>query len=135
LRFRETASFASSNFPSRRRNTFVRAKYGEPSRGQSKNTAGSFGSEPISRARSLVSVGNAVSTIRSVLSLRCYDAFYEMDNALFAIAARPVTTIPDVIASLEAIDALLPDTDGLKWFNWLYLTVTKAVDLNIAAAN
>ena len=57
-----------------------------------------------------------------------------MGNPLLAIATKPVATIPDVIASLEAIDALLPDTDGLKWFNWLYLTVTKAVDLNIAAS-
>jgi hypothetical protein len=56
-----------------------------------------------------------------------------MDSPLLAIATKPVTTIPDVIASLEAIDALLPVTDGLKWFNWLYLIVTKAVDLNIGA--
>jgi hypothetical protein len=56
-----------------------------------------------------------------------------MDNPLLAIATKPVDTIPGVIAALEAIDGLLPDTDGLKWFNWLYLTVTKAVDLNIGA--
>jgi hypothetical protein len=56
-----------------------------------------------------------------------------MDNPLLAIAAKPVNTIPDVIAALEAIDSLLPVTDGLKWFNWLYLTVTKAVDTNIGA--
>jgi len=55
-----------------------------------------------------------------------------MQNPLLAIATKPVTTIADVIAALEAIDALLPDTDGLKWFNWLYLTVTKAVDSNIS---
>ncbi len=57
-----------------------------------------------------------------------------MDNALLTIATKPVGAIPDVIAALEAIDGLLPDTDGLKWFNWLYLTVTKAVDLNISAS-
>jgi Family of unknown function (DUF5995) len=58
-----------------------------------------------------------------------------MDNSLLAIAASQPATIADVIAALETIDGLLPDTDGLKWFNWLYLTVTKAVDLNISAGN
>jgi len=36
-------------------------------------------------------------------------------------------TIDDVIEVMTAIDAVLPGTDGLKWFNWLYLEVTKAV--------
>jgi hypothetical protein len=53
------------------------------------------------------------------------------DEELLAIAAKPVKTIPDVVASLTALDLALPDADGLKWFNWLYLTVTKAVDLSI----
>ena len=56
-----------------------------------------------------------------------------MDNPLLTSATSQPTTVAEVIAALEAIDGLLPDTDGLKWFNWLYLTVTKAVDLNIAA--
>lgn len=38
--------------------------------------------------------------------------------------------ISDVIARMEAIDALLPASDGLKWFNRLYLMVTQQVDLN-----
>jgi hypothetical protein len=54
-----------------------------------------------------------------------------MDNPLLAIATAPVNAIPDVIASLEAIDGVLADSDGLKWFNWLYLAVTRAVDSNI----
>jgi hypothetical protein len=53
------------------------------------------------------------------------------DEELLAIAAKPARTIPDVIASLTALDLALPDSDGLKWFNWLYLTVTKAVDLSV----
>lgn len=36
-------------------------------------------------------------------------------------------TIEDVIAIMEALDAALPGSDGLKWFNWLYLLVTKEV--------
>ena len=62
--------------------------------------------------------------MRGVLSVRCYDALL-MDNPLLTIAATQPTTISEVIAALEAIDGLLPDTDGLKWFNWLYLTVTR----------
>jgi hypothetical protein len=58
-----------------------------------------------------------------------------MDNPLLAIATKPVNSIADVIAAFEAIDGALPDNDGLKWFNWLYLAVTRAVDLNIGAMN
>lgn len=42
-------------------------------------------------------------------------------------SASPVQTIQDAIALMEAIDATLPDTDGLKWFNRLYLRVTVSV--------
>jgi Family of unknown function (DUF5995) len=38
-------------------------------------------------------------------------------------------TIAEVIARMQAIDALLPVGDGLKWFNQLYLAVTEQVDL------
>jgi hypothetical protein len=44
-------------------------------------------------------------------------------------APAPVT-IADVIARMQAIDALLPANDGLKWFNRLYLMVTQEVDLH-----
>jgi hypothetical protein len=56
-----------------------------------------------------------------------------MDNQLLQIAANPVNSIADVIAAFESIDGVLAATDGLKWFNWLYLTVTRAVDSNIAS--
>ncbi|MGA8528307.1 MAG: DUF5995 family protein [Acidobacteriaceae bacterium] len=50
---------------------------------------------------------------------------------LYALAAGPEpATIADVIARMEAIDGILPVTDGLKWFNQLYLTVTQQVDLH-----
>lgn len=38
-----------------------------------------------------------------------------------------VRTIDDVVATMRAIDARLPDDDGVKWFNFLYLEVTKAL--------
>jgi hypothetical protein len=36
-------------------------------------------------------------------------------------------TINDVIRQMQSIDAALPETDGVAWFNKLYLEVTKAV--------
>ncbi len=49
---------------------------------------------------------------------------------LYAVLTGPApTTIADVVARMEAIDALLPNNDGLKWFNRLYLMVTQQVDL------
>ena len=40
------------------------------------------------------------------------------------------STIADVIARMQAVDAILPVNDGLKWFNRLYLMVTQQVDLH-----
>ena len=41
---------------------------------------------------------------------------------------RKFDTIGDVIAVMQGIDKLLPDNDGLKWFNLLYLNVTQQID-------
>ncbi|HTY84601.1 MAG TPA: DUF5995 family protein [Silvibacterium sp.] len=46
------------------------------------------------------------------------------------VSGAAPATIADVIARMQAIDALLPPSDGLKWFNRLYLMVTRQVDLN-----
>ena len=43
----------------------------------------------------------------------------------------PITeakTVADVIAAMTSLQDQLSDDDGLKWFNFLYLEVTKAVD-------
>ena len=39
----------------------------------------------------------------------------------------PVNTIADVVAVMTAIDQTLPDQDGVKWFNRLYLRTTERV--------
>jgi hypothetical protein len=52
---------------------------------------------------------------------------YPYDPALLAAAQAAPQSIADVIATMQSMDDLLPDGDGLKWFNWLYLQVTKAV--------
>ncbi|HKF50517.1 MAG TPA: DUF5995 family protein [Terracidiphilus sp.] len=52
------------------------------------------------------------------------------DQALAQIVSAAPATIADVIAEMQAIDALLPNNDGLKWFNRMYMMVTQQVDLN-----
>jgi hypothetical protein len=53
------------------------------------------------------------------------------DQPLCNLVTGPApATIADVIARMQAIDALLPVGDGLKWFNQLYLAVTQQVDLH-----
>ncbi len=53
------------------------------------------------------------------------------DQALNAVVTSPEpNTIADVIQRMQAMDAVLPVTDGLKWFNRLYLMVTQQVDLD-----
>ncbi len=53
------------------------------------------------------------------------------NRPLYDLVNAPVpATIPDVIARMQAVDALLQPNDGLKWFNRLYLMVTEQVDLH-----
>ena len=57
----------------------------------------------------------------------------DTDAQVLNVVSKPVDSIPEVIAVFEALDNILPDPDGLKWFNWLYLTVTKSVDDNLSS--
>src|SRR5262245_51536890 len=47
--------------------------------------------------------------------------------------AAQVKTVADVVARLAAIDAALPDSDGVKWFNRLYLEMTQQLEATVAA--
>lgn len=50
---------------------------------------------------------------------------------LLQIVSYPkTTTIEEVIDRMNRIDAILANGDGLKWFNWLYLLVTRSVKDN-----
>ncbi len=52
------------------------------------------------------------------------------DQPLYELVCGPApATIPEVIARMQAMDALLAVNDGIKWFNRLYLMVTQQVDL------
>ena len=44
-----------------------------------------------------------------------------------------VHTIEDVVAAMRAIEAALPENDGVRWFNVLYRRVTEAVQQADAA--
>jgi hypothetical protein len=52
------------------------------------------------------------------------------DAQLFQIvnAAAPAA-LADVLVVMQSIDGLLPGSDGLKWFNKLYMMVTQRIDL------
>jgi hypothetical protein len=55
--------------------------------------------------------------------------------SLIQIVERaPVTSIEDAIAMMAAIDERLPDSDGVKWFNRLYLRVTVSVGSAMGSA-
>ncbi len=56
-----------------------------------------------------------------------YDA-----TLLTAVQAAP-QSISEVLETLQTIGATCVDADGLKWFNWLYLEVTQAVETRVAA--
>ena len=55
------------------------------------------------------------------------------DPLLIAVVANEPQSIADVLQAMATIDATCADGDGLKWFNWLYLQVTQAVEARVAA--
>ena len=58
---------------------------------------------------------------------------YPYDPAILAAVQSPPQTIPDVLQGLQTIDGLCVEEDGLKWFNELYLTVTRTVQNRVNA--
>jgi hypothetical protein len=59
------------------------------------------------------------------------DGMFPYDAELLAAVQRPSRTIAGVLQTMRAIDSLTADGDGLKWFNWLYLQVTAAVEQRV----
>ena len=58
---------------------------------------------------------------------------FPYDPALLAAVRTPPQSIADVLRTMRLIEATCIDGDGLKWFNWLYLQVTQAVEARIAS--
>ncbi|HEY5618034.1 MAG TPA: DUF5995 family protein [Vicinamibacterales bacterium] len=54
-----------------------------------------------------------------------------IDTVLTSVIGE-VHTIHDVITAMRAIEAALPERDGVRWFNLLYRTVTEAVQADAA---
>ena len=55
-------------------------------------------------------------------------AVFPYDATIVAAVQAKPQNIPDVFKIMQTIDATCVDEDGLKWFNWLYMTVTEAVE-------
>jgi hypothetical protein len=58
---------------------------------------------------------------------------FPYDDQLLAMVQTAPQSVDDVIATMQTIDTICSDGDGLKWFNWLYLDVTRAVGARVAA--
>ena len=55
------------------------------------------------------------------------------DQPLYQLVSGAApATIDDVVKTMESIDQLLSDGDGLKWFNHLYFQVTQAVEVRVS---
>jgi hypothetical protein len=57
---------------------------------------------------------------------------FRYDAKLLAAVEATPQTIDDVLQILRTIDTTCDDGDGLRWFNWLYLQVTQAVEVRVA---
>jgi hypothetical protein len=58
---------------------------------------------------------------------------FPYDAEIAAVARIPPQSVADVLQTMNAIEAICIDGDGLKWFNWLYRQVTQAVETRITA--
>jgi hypothetical protein len=57
---------------------------------------------------------------------------FPYDPAILAAVRTSPQSIAGVLNVMQAIDTACDDADGLKWFNWLYMAVTKAIDDKVA---
>src|ERR1700733_7549925 len=58
---------------------------------------------------------------------------FPYDPEILAAVQAPAQSIADVIRILQSIEDTCSDLDGLKWFNWLYLQVTQAVETRVSS--
>jgi hypothetical protein len=58
---------------------------------------------------------------------------FPYDATLLAAVQTTPQSIKDVLQILQTIDSTCVDDDGLKWFNWLYLQVTHAVEVRVTS--
>jgi hypothetical protein len=58
---------------------------------------------------------------------------FPYDPTLLGTLQTDPQSIAGVLQILRSIDTTCADDDGLKWFNWLYLQVTQAVEARVAS--
>ena len=58
---------------------------------------------------------------------------FPYDTALETALQTEPRTIADVLGMMKTIDSICAANDGLRWFNWLYMQVTQAVEQGVAA--
>ena len=58
---------------------------------------------------------------------------FPYDPLILAAVESPPQSIANVLEVLHTIDTICTDGDGLKWFNWLYLQVTQAVETRVSS--
>ncbi|MGA3242584.1 MAG: DUF5995 family protein [Bryobacteraceae bacterium] len=58
---------------------------------------------------------------------------FPYDPTLLAAVQTPPQTVADVLHTMQTIESTCMDGDGLKWFNWLYLQVTQAVEARVVS--
>jgi len=58
---------------------------------------------------------------------------FSYDPVLCTVVKTLPKSIGDAVRILQEIQAICFDGDGLKWFNWLYLKVTQAVEERVAS--
>lgn len=56
---------------------------------------------------------------------------FPYDPVLLDTVRPTPQTIDDVLRTMQRIDTTCVDGDGLKWFNWLYMQVTQAVEARV----
>jgi hypothetical protein len=56
---------------------------------------------------------------------------FPYDSAIVSAVRRTPQAVADVLEIMQTIDTTCADTDGLKWFNWLYFQVTQAVKARV----
>jgi uncharacterized protein DUF5995 len=65
--------------------------------------------------------------------MRIIAGMFPYDPALLAAVQSKPASIPEVLETMDMMEATLQDADGLKWFHWLYLQVTQAVEKRVVA--
>ena len=58
---------------------------------------------------------------------------FPYDSELAITTSAVPASIADVLGIMQAIDSTCVDGDGIKWFNWLYMQVTQAVEDRVAS--